>query len=85
LSLPAIVEGRSYLAGMVRIAISPAAFDAIASTMPLGNVGFKPEREPDGSIRNGSTVASSIGSTRCAGHTKLERRYLGVGGGTVRA
>jgi hypothetical protein len=51
LSLPAIVEGRSYLAGMVRIAISAAAFDASASTMPLGNVGLKPEREPDGSIR----------------------------------
>ena len=28
---------------MVRIAITQAAFDAIASTMPLGNVGFENE------------------------------------------
>jgi hypothetical protein len=26
---------------MVRIAITQAAFDAIASTMPLGNVGYE--------------------------------------------
>ena len=30
---------------MIRIAITPAAFDAIAATMPLGSVGF--ERAPD--------------------------------------
>jgi hypothetical protein len=39
----------SYIADRVRVAITSAAFDGIASTMPLGNVGFKPEREPDGS------------------------------------
>ena len=27
---------------MIRIAITPAAFDAIAATLPLGSVGFEP-------------------------------------------
>ena len=30
---------------MVRITVSPAAFEAIVNTMPLGPVGF--ERDPD--------------------------------------
>ena len=30
---------------MIRIAITPAAFEAISATLPLGSVGF--EREPD--------------------------------------
>jgi hypothetical protein len=30
---------------MIRIAITPAAFDAVAATLPLGSVGY--EREPD--------------------------------------
>jgi hypothetical protein len=33
---------------MVRIAITSAAFDAIASTMPLGSVGFENARAPNG-------------------------------------
>jgi hypothetical protein len=33
---------------MIRIAISQAAFDAIASTMPLGSVGFENARAPNG-------------------------------------
>jgi hypothetical protein len=33
---------------MVRIAISQAAFDAIASTMPLGSVGFENQRDSNG-------------------------------------
>jgi hypothetical protein len=33
---------------MVRIAINQAAFDAIASTMPLGSVGFENQRAPNG-------------------------------------
>jgi hypothetical protein len=32
---------RTYIRGMVKIAISQAAFDAIASTMPLGSAGFE--------------------------------------------
>jgi hypothetical protein len=38
---------RSYFAAMVRISISPAAFDAIASTLP-GNVGFENARDTNG-------------------------------------
>ena len=36
----------AYFRTMIRIAITPAAFDAIvATTLPIGNVGF--EREPN--------------------------------------
>jgi hypothetical protein len=42
------VAGRSDIAGMIRIAISPAAFDAIASTMPLGTVGLENARDANG-------------------------------------
>jgi hypothetical protein len=43
----ASVEARTYIAGMVRISISPAAFDAIAATLP-GNVGFENKRDSNG-------------------------------------
>jgi hypothetical protein len=33
---------------MIRIAISRAAFDAIASTMPLGSVAYEPEANANG-------------------------------------
>ena len=33
---------------MIRIAITQAAFDAIASTMPLGSVGYENEVGPNG-------------------------------------
>ena len=33
---------------MIRIAITPAAFEAISATLPLGSVGF--EREPDAGL-----------------------------------
>ena len=33
---------RPYILGMVRIAISQAAFNAIAATLPLGSVGYAP-------------------------------------------
>jgi hypothetical protein len=29
---------------MIRIAITSAAFDAIAATLPLGSVGYEPEQ-----------------------------------------
>jgi hypothetical protein len=38
---------RSYIPAMVRISISPAAFDAIAATLP-GNVGFENARDTNG-------------------------------------
>jgi hypothetical protein len=33
---------------MIRIAISPAAFDAIAATLPLGSVGYEPQTDAQG-------------------------------------
>ena len=33
---------------MIRIAITPAAFDAIAATLPLGSVGYEPQRDRNG-------------------------------------
>jgi hypothetical protein len=41
---------RSYLTAMVKILISPAAFAAIAETLPLGTVAVEPGRAPDGSV-----------------------------------
>jgi hypothetical protein len=35
---------------MVRIAISQAAFDAVAATLVLGTVAVEPERGEDGSV-----------------------------------
>jgi hypothetical protein len=33
---------------LIRISITPAAFDAIAATLPLGSVGFGPEVDAKG-------------------------------------
>jgi hypothetical protein len=33
---------------MIRIAVTPAAFDAVADTMPLGSVGYEPEVAANG-------------------------------------
>jgi hypothetical protein len=35
---------------MIRIAITPAAFDAVAATLVLGTVAVEPERDEDGSV-----------------------------------
>ena len=36
---------------MIRIAVAPAAFDAIAATLPLGGVGYEPQRDAQGQRR----------------------------------
>jgi hypothetical protein len=41
---------RATLTRWVRIAISQAAFDAIAATLGLGTVAVEPERDEDGSV-----------------------------------
>jgi hypothetical protein len=41
---------RSHIAGISKILISPAAFAAIAATLPIGTVAVEPERAPDGSV-----------------------------------
>ena len=33
---------------MIRIAITPAAFDVLAATLPIGSVGFEPELNGNG-------------------------------------
>ena len=38
---------------MIRIAISQAAFDAIAKTLPLGSVGYEAEANERGERYNG--------------------------------
>ena len=43
---------------MIRIAISPAAFDALSSTLPLGSVGI--EREPDAQGRRMIWIEAAI-------------------------
>jgi hypothetical protein len=35
---------------MIRLTITPAAFEAIASTLPFGSVAVEPERTPDGGV-----------------------------------
>jgi hypothetical protein len=35
---------------MIRIAISQAAFEAVAATMPLGSVGYEAERTDKGEV-----------------------------------
>ena len=35
-----------------RIAITPAAFDAIAATLPLGSVGYEADRDAQGNCIN---------------------------------
>ena len=35
---------------MIRIAITPAAFEAISATLALGTVAIEPERAQDGSV-----------------------------------
>jgi hypothetical protein len=42
---------------MVKILISPAAFAAIAATLPLGTVAVEPERAKDDSVVAGTTRA----------------------------
>jgi hypothetical protein len=40
-----------HIPDMIRIAITPAAFDAVAATLVLGTVAVEPERDEDGSVR----------------------------------
>jgi hypothetical protein len=35
---------------MIRISITRAAFEAVAATLPLGSVGYEPERSPSGGV-----------------------------------
>jgi hypothetical protein len=48
--LSAVRAGRSHIAPMVKITITPEAFAALAATLPIGSVAVEPERAPDGGV-----------------------------------
>ena len=50
---------------MIRIAISQAAFDAIARTLPLGSVAVEAEANERGSVLSGWRLRWWTGSARC--------------------
>jgi hypothetical protein len=45
------VEHLALRATVIRIAVSQAAFDAVAATLVLGTAAVEPERAQDGSVR----------------------------------
>ena len=62
---------------MVRIAITPAAYAAIAATLALGTVAVEPERAADGSVYNGSVyiwLYLPTGASRKQKPRRCERR-----------
>jgi hypothetical protein len=54
-------------AAMIRIAISQAAFDAIAATMPLGSVGYEAQVS-----EKGERLTQSGGWERCRPSSRLQ-------------
>ena len=52
---------------MIRIAITAEAFEAIAATLPSGNVLYERERTPQGGISSGSSGPRSTTWKGCAG------------------
>jgi hypothetical protein len=55
---------------MIRIAISQAAFEAIARTLPLGSAGYENPVNEHGERYVCSTGRLSTGSARCAGQAR---------------
>ncbi len=54
---------------MIRIAITPAAFDTVTATLPLGSVGFEREPGERGSVALWSAVANRLATLRRAGES----------------
>jgi hypothetical protein len=52
---------------MIRIAINVAAFDAVASTLPVGSVMYEAETNAKGERMIWLEPRSSTGSTHCTG------------------
>ena len=44
---------RTHIVGMVKITVTPEAFEALAATLPLGSVAVEPERAPLRAFRAG--------------------------------
>jgi hypothetical protein len=66
---------------MIRIAITPAAYAAIAATLALGMVAVEPERAQDGSVH--IWLDHRPGEARSAARPRreLQRRDPAAGGG----
>ena len=52
---------------MIRVAISQAAFDALASTLPLGSVGYENKTDEQGQRLIWLDRAATTGYAPCAG------------------
>jgi hypothetical protein len=55
---------------MIRIAITAAAYDAIADTLPFGSDGYEPKRSAFIWLETGRSLAS----TRCASRERVTAR-----------
>ena len=55
---------------MIRIAITPAAFEAIAATLRLKSVGYEPQLNAKGERLIGSNRPPSTVSTPCKGRRR---------------
>jgi hypothetical protein len=58
------------LSRMIRIAITAAAYDAIARTPPVGSVGYEAEASERGERLIWLEDAMGIGSVRCGGRAR---------------
>ena len=56
---------------MIRIAITPAAFEAIAATLPLGSVGYEPQPNAKGErlIWIEAAIVDRLGAMRGPGES----------------
>ena len=70
---------------MIRIAVSPAAFDAIAATLLLGSVGFEGQASEKGErlIWLDASVADRLRAMRAPGESYSDVILGGAGGGRV--
>ncbi len=64
---------RAYIQSVIRISITPAAFDAIADTLPLGSVAVEPEANANGErqVWVDVSVANKLSAMR--GHARACR------------
>ena len=65
---------------MIRIAITPAAFDAIAATLPLGSVGYEAERDAQGNclVWLDEWTVNKLGALRGPGRRLQPRHHSAV-------
>jgi hypothetical protein len=66
---------------MIRISITPAAFDAVAATLPLGSVGYEREKGEGGAVAIwlDRAVVERLRAMR-GPRGELQRRHPAAGG-----